>query len=247
MKNFFRILLLSTIVELTVAGCSIYHPQSVDIPLINHSGDTRVDASLALSCWIVPSTLTLNATATHGFNDWFAGQLHGNYGGDNFYLQAAPGAYYPLGAHSVVEGYAGLGFGGVWSDDVEANSESANNNHYAYSGNFLLPFAQANIGWHDLTRAHIDLAMGLKVGAYLPNYNYHELDANGDKIAGSDYDYTTSNFLFEPQFLFRIGGEHLKFNFRTSFSWLNDVNNNMDVHNFYSDIASFSAGITLFF
>lgn len=27
-----------------------------------------------------PSTFTFNVTATHGFNDWFAGQLHGNYG-----------------------------------------------------------------------------------------------------------------------------------------------------------------------
>lgn len=247
MKKTLRFTLLSVTLGMLFTGCSIYHPQSVDIPLINHDGDTRIDASAALSYWIVPSTFTFNVTATHGFNDWFAGQLHGNYGGSNFYLQAAPGAYYPLGEHSVIEGYAGLGFGGAWSDDVESNSESANKNHYAYSGRFLLPFAQANIGWHDLTRAHIDLALGLKVGAYMPNFNYHELDGNGDKIVASEYDYTTSNFLLEPQFMIRFGGEHLKVNLRTGFAWLSDVNKNHDARNFYYDVTSVSAGVTLFF
>ena len=75
---------------LTLTGCSIYHPQAVDIPLINHEGDTRVDASVALSYWIIPSTFTMNTTVSHGFNGWLAGQVHANFGGNNYYLQAAP-------------------------------------------------------------------------------------------------------------------------------------------------------------
>lgn len=246
--NKFKTALLAALVSLTFASCSIYHPQSVDIPLINHSSDTRVDASLGLSWWLTPSTFTFNTTVSHGFNDWFSGQLHANYGGRNYYLQAAPGAYYPLGEKSVLEGYAGVGFGGAWSDEVESNSESANNHSFAYNGSFVIPYAQANIGWHDLTGAHIDLALGFKVGAYMPNFNYHELDGNGDKIASTEYDYTTTNLLLEPQLLFRIGGEHFKVNLRTGFAWLSDIYaDNSKSRNFYSDVLTLSAGFTFFF
>ena len=240
--------LIAALVGLTFASCSIYHPQSVGIPLINHSGDTRVDASLAMSWWVVPSTFTFNTTVSHGFNNWFSGQLHANYGGSNYYLQAAPGAYCPLGDNAVLEGYAGVGFGGAWSDEVESNSESANSNSYAYTGTFVLPYAQANIGWHDLSGAHIDLGLGFKVGAYMPNFNYHELDGNGDKIASSEYDYTTTNLLVEPQLLFRIGGEHFKVNLRAGFAWLSDINkDDSKSRNFYYDLTSLSAGVTFFF
>lgn len=242
------ILFLIALVGLTFSSCSIYHPQSVDIPLINHSGDTRIDASLGMSWWVIPSTVTLNGTVTHGFNDWLAGQLHGNYGGDNYYLQAAPGAYLPLGDNAVLEGYAGVGFGASWSDKVESNSESANSNSFAYDGTFLLPFIQANIGWHDLSRAHIDLALAVKLGAYMPQFSYHELDANGNKMPATDYEYTQSNCLVEPQMLFRIGGETLKFNIRLAMVWLSDLDDShSSARNFYSDLFSVSTGLTFFF
>lgn len=242
-----KIVLLAGLL-LTLTGCSIYHPQAVDIPLINHEGDTRVDASVALSYWIIPSTFTLNTTVSHGFNGWLAGQVHANFGGNNYYLQAAPGAYLPLGEKSVLEGYVGLGYGGAWNDNVEATSESANSHNYSYSGTFMLPFVQGNIGWHDLTPLHIDLALGLKCGAYMPNYSYYELDASDQQIAGTDYDYTTTNFLFEPQLMFRVGGEHMKFNVKLGVSFLSDVaNGHSSSQNFYYDFVSGSAGLTFFF
>ncbi|KWW32026.1 MAG: hypothetical protein AUK63_122 [bacterium P3] len=248
MRKIFRLASLTLTVGILFAGCSIYHPQSVDIPLINHNGDTRVDASAALSWMVIPSTFTVNGTVTHGFNDWLSGQLHANYGGNNFYVQAAPGTYYPTGDHSVLEGYAGIGFGGAWSDEVESNSGSANSNSFAYNGTFLLPFAQANFGWHDLTKAHIDIAVGLKVGAYLPRFSYHELGDSGEILAGTDYDYTRTNLLLEPQMLLRIGGEHLKFNIRFGMAWLNDLlDEESNARNFYSDVVSASTGLTFFF
>lgn len=212
---------------MAVSSCSIYHPQAVDIPLINHADDVRVDASLGLSTWVIPDVFTLNATASYGFNDWLAGQAHFNYGGDNLYAQLAPGAYFPLSENAVVETYVGLGLGGAWRDNISsshANSSDTTTFHqYGYSGNFFLPFAQANIGWHDLTAAHIDLAFGLKLGAYLPDFDYKKYDDNGNLIAGSDQTYNTANFLVEPQFLFRIGGERMKFNVKVGFNWLSDI------------------------
>lgn len=244
-RNVHSVFLLSLMAILS-SGCSIYHPQSVDIPLINHSGDIRVDASAAMSIFVIPSTFTLNATATYGFNDWLAGQLHANYGGTNFYVQAAPGAYKPLGEKSVLEGYAGIGFGGAWNE--RAQPESSGSNIYAYDGTFIVPFAQANIGWHDLSAAHIDIAFGLKCGAYLPDFNYRDLDADGNTVEGSNYNYTTSNFLLEPQVMLRLGTSNVKLNLKLGFAWLSDLfNKSSSVYNFYSDPLSASFGINFSF
>ena len=97
-----------------LASCSIYHPQAVDMPLINHAGDVRVDANLSMSAWLVPDATNLNLTGSVGITDALAGQLHVNYGGDNAYVQAAPGIYFPVGENFVVETYAGFGYGGAF-------------------------------------------------------------------------------------------------------------------------------------
>jgi hypothetical protein len=211
---------------LLATGCSIYHPQAVDIPLINHAGDTRVDAALGVSTWVLPDVVTAGATVSHGFNDWLAGQVHVNYGGDNVYAQLAPGAYLPLGEHGLLEGYVGTGMGGAWRKRVDATAQSdtgTSHHNYDYSGRYSVPFGQVNIGWHDLTAAHIDLAFGLKLGAYLPDFEYRKYDGNGSLIAGSEETYSTANFLVEPQFLFRIGGERMKWNVKVGFNWLSDI------------------------
>ncbi|MBQ3787177.1 MAG: hypothetical protein II849_00035 [Bacteroidales bacterium] len=244
-----HVLSLVAAAAMAVSSCSIYHPQAVDIPLINHPDDVRVDASLGLSTWVIPDVFTLNATASYGFNDWLAGQAHFNYGGDNLYAQLAPGAYFPLSENAVVETYVGLGLGGAWRDNISSSHANENDtttfHQYGYSGNFFLPFAQANIGWHDLTAAHIDLAFGLKLGAYLPDFDYKKYDDNGNLIAGSDQTYNTANFLVEPQFLFRIGGERMKFNVKVGFNWLSDIFGSDSYSGpFTADLFTISTGFT---
>lgn len=231
-------------------GCSIYHPQAVDIPLINHAGDTRVDASLAMSTWLLPDVMTVNATASYGFNDWLAGQAHINYGGENFYSQFAPGAYLLLGEHGLLEGYVGSGFGGAWRKPTMQTDDSASSHTYGYKGRFSVPFGQVNIGWHDLTAAHIDLALGFKAGAYLPNFQYREYDSSGILLTDECYTYATPSLLLEPQLVFRIGGEHVKFCLRGSFAWLSDIEGNAssgNSHNFTSDLFTLSAGVNFSF
>lgn len=230
---------------LTLVGCSVYHPQAVDIPLINHAGDARVDASFALSTFIVPDVFTTNVTASYGFNNWFAGQLHFNFGGDNYYAQLAPGYYYPLGEKSVVECYAGCGYGGAARDNVDPDNSDNATNKYNFNGHFWLPFVQGNIGWHDLTKANIDLAFGLKVGGFLSDYNYRELDGNGNEIPTKTFDYNKSNLLLEPQVMLRMGTNRLKFNVRGGFAWLSDLYQSS--YNFVYDYLTVSAGVTFCF
>lgn len=236
-------------VLLLATGCSIYHPQAVDIPLINHAGDTRVDASLAMSTWVLPDVMTFNATASYGFTDWLAGQVHINYGGENFYTQLAPGAYLPLGENGLLEGYAGLGMGGAWRKPASA-SDTASNYTYDYRGRFMVPFGQVNIGWHDLTGAHIDLALGVKAGAYLPSFRYREYDSDGALLPNECCTYSAPSFLFEPQLVFRIGSETVKFCLRASFAWLSDIeggHTSGTSNRFTSDLFTLSAGVNFSF
>ena len=252
MKNN-RLYFAAVLLAMLSTGCSIYHPQAVDIPLINHAGDTRVDASASVSALVFPDVMNINVTVSHGFTDWLAGQVHVNYGWENFYTQLAPGAYLPLGEHGLLEGYAGLGFGGAWRHQevtVTTDTSVFTYTDYEYSGRFTVPFGQVNIGWHDLTEAHIDLALGVKVGAYLPNFNYRDYDSSGNLRLDGSYSYSTPSFLFEPQLLFRIGGESVKFCLRGSFDILSDFfgsTSSGTSHNFTADLFTLSAGVNFSF
>ena len=233
---------------LLCSACSIYHPQAVDIPLINHAGDVRVDASVSASAWVLPDVMAFNVTGSYGFTDWLAGQVHFNYGGDNLYGQLAPGAYLPLGEHGLLEGYAGLGLGSAWRERAAMPSDSVNSTGtYEYSGRFTLPFAQVNIGWHDLSGAHIDLALGLKAGAYVPSFHYRRYDAEGTLMPESSSVYATTNLLLEPQLVFRIGGETVKFCLRASFAWLSDLHGGSETANFTADFFTLSTGVNFSF
>ena len=246
MKKRMRYVFLSAVLSLTVTSCTVYHPQAVDIPLINHAGDTRVDAAMSVSMWVIPDAVNFNATVSHGFNDWFTGQAHVNYGGDNYYAQVAPGYYLPLGGKSVFEVYAGYGFGGVDrtnerdSKDYEDGSSRKSSD---FSGRYHLPFVQANIGWHDLLKSHFDIGFGLKTGAFLPDYEYHAYDENGDEILSRRETYNTTNLLIEPQLMLRIGGEKVRFSLKLGVALMSDWMND-DANGMIYDFVTGSVGLT---
>ena len=250
MKKSMRYVFLSAVLSLMVTSCTVYHPQAVDIPLINHAGDTRVDASLSMSMWVIPDAFNINTTVSHGFNDWMTGQVHVNYGGDNFYGQVAPGFYLPLGANSVLEVYAGYGYGGVDRDDDDDtktyNDGSPNRKSSDFFGHYHMPFIQANLGWHDLISSHFDIGFGLKAGAFLPDYEYHAYDENGDEIMSKQEFYNTNNLLIEPQVMLRVGGKDVRFNLKVGVAfmsdWMNDEANGM-----IYDFVTGSCGLTFTF
>ena len=246
-----KITLIAAFVSLMVSACSIYHPQAVDMPLINHKGDVRVEADMSMSAWLAPDAVNMNVTGSTGITDWLAGQLHFNYGGDNAYMQVAPGAYLNLGENSVLEGYAGFGYGGVWRNADGTSSrkdgESSSSSSYAYSGRYMLPFVQANIGWHDVGAAHFGFAFGLKAGAYMPDFEYNEFNANGEAIAHRYEHYTRGNLLLEPQVQLSLGGEHVRWVSRLGFAWLSDVSAGEGSTTFMNDWFTVGTGIQLSF
>ena len=226
---------------LALTGCTVYHPQAVDIPLINHSGDTRVDVSLSSSAWVgIPDAMNINATVSHGFNGWLTGQVHANYGGENWYGQVAPGYYLPMGDFGVVELYAGYGYGG-------ANREDKDDKREKFAGHYHLPFVQLNFGLHDLLSSHFDIGFGVKAGAFRPDYEYHKYDSDGIEDLTRYEHYTTTNFLLEPQAMVRFGTEKVKFNVKVGVSWLSDFLNDSDNAHMIYDFITGSCGFTFSF
>lgn len=229
-----------------LAGCSIYHPQTVDIPLIDHKGDVRVDGSVGVSAWMLPDCVMLSGTVSYGFTDWLAGQAYVNYGFDNLYGQVAPGVYKHLNEHLILEGYAGFGMGGIWSDKTTDDTDTNNVYNYAYRGRYMLPFAQVNLGWRGLAKGHINLAFGLKAGGYLPSVDYRRFDENNVYKPEYDYNYSTPNLLLEPQVQFSVGGELVKYSIRLGFAWMSDLSRNGNGH-FVTDFITISNGLTFSF
>ena len=201
-----------------LSGCSIYRPQSVDIPLLEQAGETRIDAAVGASAVVVlPDAFTLNATGSHAFTDHIAGQVHANVGTGVYYLQAAPGVYTRLGSKGRLEGYAGLGFGGSMAQAGETGSR-----RYDYDGHYGLVFAQGNIGWRHL--GPLEVGFGLKLGALLPRFDYYEFHDEENPAAVTAHEqYSTGNFLLEPQLQLRLGSDEVKFTTRLGFCWLSDL------------------------
>ena len=235
--------------SLTVAGCSVYHPQAVDIPLLETAGETRADVSVGVSASVAPDAVTFNGTLSHAFNDWLAGQVHLNGGSGLYYGQVAPGAYLPLGEKGVLEGYAGVGFGGTTRQSHQVTPQEGDPYSYAFHGNYTVPFVQANIGLRHLWI--MELAFGMKVGAYLPNYSYAEFDTTGAVRPEASTLYRDASLLLEPQLQVRIGGEHLKFTTRWGVCWLSDMDREGTFYsgpaNLIHDIVTVSAGLNYTF
>lgn len=239
------------VASVMAASCSIYHPQAVDMPLINHKGDLRIDANASASVWLIlPDAVNINATASYGFNDWLSGQVHANYGGENWYLQAAPGAYLSLGGKAVAEAYLGVGYGGSDYEGTSSSGEgssssssSSSSTSHAYKGHYLLPFGQFNIGWRNL--GAVDIVFGLKTGAFMPDFEYHTFRADGTENPDNYVHYTTHNFLLEPQLQFGVGVDKVKFTMRLGYTFMSDLNDASE--KMYHDFFTLGAGVTLCF
>ena len=234
--------LFIALVAATLSSCSIYHPQAVDIPLIDHAGDSRIDFAGSGS----NSDMSVNSTYSYGFTDCLAGQVHFNLSDNMLCGQLAGGAYKTLGNHGVLEGYIGYNAGLV-KCEADIYDVSSNNSRYKFKGNFSVPFGQINIGWK---WPHIDLGAGLKIGYYIPEINYKEYsyDQKGHLHPTISENYTDKNILIEPQFIFRIGSEHFKWCLKAHFSKINNVDpNDIGISDLSYDTFSISSGLNVCF
>lgn len=88
-----------------VTSCIVYHPQTIDIPLISTKHDLRIDAGIS----IVPSAYS---TVSCGLTDKVALQAFGSLGSDErYYFQGAIGIYKNYDNQKVMELYSGFGYG----------------------------------------------------------------------------------------------------------------------------------------
>ena len=234
-------------VLLLTTGCSIYHPQAVDIPLLQEPGETRVDLALSLSAIPTLSGPQFNTTVSYAFGEWMSGQAHANVGGGTYYFHVAPGSYLPIGERFVLEGYAGLGFGGAFEQSGDATPQEGEAYSYRFSGHFKLPYLQINAGWRHLWI--FEVAAGFKTGLMIPDFTFLEYGYE-DYSQQTDYErYTTPNLLLEPQLQFRIGGKHVMFTTRLGWAWLSDIDggDSMGSGHMVHEIFTASSGLNFTF
>jgi len=238
MKKRSRLLILAAMPGLFLAtSCSIYHPHAVEMPMISHQGEIHADGSVAMSGWLLPDVMTVNATLSYGATDWLAVQGHANYGFENAYGQLSAGVYRQTGRNFLVDAYLGYGYGGSWRERDE-------DDNYEYSGSYHLPFVQLNCGWIDLGRTHLDLGFGLKGGLFYPDFEYHAYDADNVEKPDSYEHYQSMNYLLEPMLQLRLGSEKVKFRLGLGLGFLDDLG---ESSKFTYDFYTLSGGVTFFF
>jgi len=194
MKNHFILLLL--IIAICAAGCGVYHPMTVDVPLISEKNDLRIDAGGA----VFPSGFT---TVSYGLTDKIAVQGFGTVGfNGRYYVQAAAGLYQKKEDDKVMEFYGGYGFG---YGDVYNYRKPGD-----FFGNYQLYFGQINYGKiANGSSAYFEGGFGFKGGymlsAFTDKYYYDKvLETNVFKT------YHDQSLLLEPVGFIRVGG-NLKF------------------------------------
>lgn len=203
-----------TAILLTLQGCgmvgSMYYPQLAEVPLIAGKGDTRASASI--------NGIGADATISTGLSNHLSMQLSSSiHQNENIFYHHAALGYYTSFEHFGAEGYLGFGFG---SGNVNNPGEG-----YATHGTYILPFVQVNLGWRNLTKAHIDCGVAFKYGRMSPNFriSYETWHGDTQTTTYSSGTYSSINNLFEPQVFFHIGGEKVKYSLQIGMSILDDM------------------------
>lgn len=195
----YRLLIIGVLTILTMNGCVIYNPQMTDIPLIAHKGDTRLDAGISL-------LTSAHATVSYGLTDKIAFQGFGSIGEDNRnYFQGAAGIYQNKSNNTVLETYAGFGYG-------HGKSWKSPDGVSLY-GDYQLYFGQVNYGKIANEKSNFETGIGLKAGylhTNLTDRNYYEYTSE----YGPFRNVHDKSILFEPAAFIRLGGKHVRFSLK---------------------------------
>jgi hypothetical protein len=190
-----KITIFEILIVLLLSSCIVYHPQTIDIPLISEKNDLRVDAGIS----VVPSA---HATISYGLTNKVSIQGFGSVGPDDrYYFQAATGLYKKHNKNKVMELYCGYGYG---HGDA---FKDANPGHLF--GNYQLYFAQYNYGIIANEKSNFETGIGIKSGLFhssLTDKNYYHLYSE----PGSFITYQDNSLLLEPAGFIRIGGKKLR-------------------------------------
>ena len=192
--------------SLFLTGCAVYHPQTTDIPLIDHKGDLRIDAGASL----IPS---VHSTFSYGLTKRIALQAFGSIGIENrHYLQVSPGFYKCLDNKKVIELYSGFGWGyaNTIKNPLANMPEAIKQSLY---GKYQVYFVQFNWGEKGNQSGGMDWGFGIKTGLFhsnLTDENYYEINSETRL-----YPFLKENsILLEPVLFFRTGRKNVKFSYK---------------------------------
>ena len=184
-----------------LTGCSVYTPQTVDIPLINKKNELRADAGISFKEFFY-------GTISYGLTDKIALQTFYNNSAalGSFFFQNAVGYFRNLGNRNIMEVYSGFAYGytNTGNHDVPTRLK----------GPYQLYFTQFNFGKIDCQFANADFGIGIKAGylhSNLENLNYF---THISQYIGPYEPLVVNSFLLEPNAFLRIGGEKLKFSLK---------------------------------
>ena len=219
-----------------VSSCVVYHPHNADIPLLHEKGEMQLDASASISAPLLAHP-ALNASfsyaplqalglqASFSITEW-----------NTYYAQALAGTFFPFGK-TVLEGYLGYGYGNSCNNNINTIRDV----HYRVDGHYNLYFGQVNLGWVDLLDGEIDFGMGVKGGMMQSQWEKVLLQEDGTEKLEETLD--TPHLLFEPQVMFRIGGQKVKLSINVSYAYLTD----WPTENNFFNYDRFSASLGLHF
>jgi hypothetical protein len=199
------IILFGFLFTLGLSDCSVYTPQTVDIPLINKKNELRADAGISYKEFFY-------GTISYGFTDKIALQTFYNKCAENkFFFQNAVGYFRDLGNRYIMEVYGGFGYGRIDAGNHDVPTR--------LKGLYQLYFTQFNFGKIDCQFANADFGIGIKAGylhSNLDNLNYF---THYSPYVGPFEPLIVNSFLLEPNAFLRIGGEKLKFSLKLGSCW----------------------------
>jgi hypothetical protein len=193
--------------SLLLSSCAVYHPQTTDIPLIDHKGEMRIDVGAS----VIPS---VHSTISYGLSNKIVVQAFGSIGAeDRYYFQLSPGLYKCLNNRKVIELYSGFGYGhaNTIKNPLSNLPEAVRQSLY---GNYQLYFIQFNWGKNTTETRKLDWGLGIKSGFFhssLADRNYYSIYSSE---IGPFTTYKENSILLEPAFCFRIGNEKAKFTYK---------------------------------
>ena len=207
-------------VLLFLNGCVAYYPQVVDIPMIKHKGDIRINAggffipnlnaTTDESGFHAVSDVGFHETFSAGITDLLAVQSYLSVDGlFRIHVQGALGVYKGFENNTVVESYSGFGYGNGFGSALFR--ESLKDNYY-------LAFTQFNIGKTNIGAKHIDYGLGLKSGYLFTSLVETAPLDNADNII-----YKKDGWIIEPSLFFRFGGKRVKFCTTVNYLWTESI------------------------
>lgn len=214
-RNAHTVLFLTLLLAGLASSCVVYHPHNADLPLLHEKGEMQVDASASLSAPLLAHP-ALNASFSYAPLSALGIQASVSVTNVNtFYAQALAGTFHPFGK-MVLEGYLGYGYGMSCNNNINTVRDL----HYRVDGHYNLYFGQVDLGWVSLLDGIIDFGMGVKGG--MMHSQWEKVLLPEDSPETLEETFFGTHYLIEPQLMFRIGGQKVKFSINLSYAYLTD-------------------------